>query len=119
MILPVYRPDDWYWFIGDDQTRVFATARGVFVSVDDAEFVQWIETHDRMPQASNEALAHELAVWRVAPVDPDILILYQSEVVASDPIYPVIIDMQDQIDMLAGVTADPVQQFFKALRGRR
>lgn len=37
-----FNPNEWYWFVGGDQTQVYASARGVFVPITDATYVAWL-----------------------------------------------------------------------------
>lgn len=36
-----YDPRDWYWIVGGDETRVYASARAAFVPADDAAYAAW------------------------------------------------------------------------------
>jgi hypothetical protein len=36
--MPSYNVRDWYWFVGDDRSHVFASGRGAFVPVSDPAY---------------------------------------------------------------------------------
>lgn len=36
-----YSPADWYWIIGDDETKVYSSARGVTATSDDETYTAW------------------------------------------------------------------------------
>lgn len=37
-----YRPDAWYWFIGGDSERLWASAEASYVASDDGEYRAWL-----------------------------------------------------------------------------
>jgi hypothetical protein len=37
----IFTPNNWYWFVGGDQTQVFSSASNSFVPIDDPIFVTW------------------------------------------------------------------------------
>lgn len=39
----MYNPEDWYWFIAGDRTKVFSSKQGKFVGLDDADYKAHIE----------------------------------------------------------------------------
>ena len=40
--MSVFNPSDWYYFVAGDQSRVFATARGIYVPLTDAAYLAWM-----------------------------------------------------------------------------
>ena len=36
-----YDPRDWYWIVGGDDTRTYASARAAFVPSNDAAYAAW------------------------------------------------------------------------------
>ena len=47
--MSVFNPSDWYYFVAGDQSRVFATARGIYVPLTDAAYLAWMAQFKRKP----------------------------------------------------------------------
>lgn len=58
-----FNPADWYWFVGGDETRVYASARRVYVDVSDAGFRIWSSTALPSRIASEAELRDVLAAY--------------------------------------------------------
>lgn len=69
---------DWYWKKEDDQTQVYSSKRGIFVVLDDAEFIAW-SSDGTLPSrvASNSDLGDVLARHRLRPTNASLLDAYQ------------------------------------------
>lgn len=39
---PSYTPQNWYWYVGGDQTQAYSSVSGVFVPSTDATFQAWL-----------------------------------------------------------------------------
>jgi len=58
-----FNANDWYWFIGADQTRLWSSKAGAYVPVDDLTFLAWkatgaLPTTTASEQELSETLAH-------------------------------------------------------------
>lgn len=64
----IYDPRDWYWIVGDDDTRAYASARAAFVPADDAAYAAW-RASGNAPTfiASLDELKDVLRAAQVAP----------------------------------------------------
>lgn len=52
----IYNPSDWYWDVRDHQASgIFSTKRLLYVPLDDAEYVAWLESGRKPHQTPNEA----------------------------------------------------------------
>ncbi|TAK50227.1 MAG: hypothetical protein EPO23_03205 [Xanthobacteraceae bacterium] len=60
---------DWYWFIGSDETQVYASKRAAFVAIDDAEYLAWREREGEIEPrvASVDELRDILRAQNVPP----------------------------------------------------
>ncbi len=38
-----YNPFDWYWIVGDDESRVWSSAARGYLSDDDATYLAWLD----------------------------------------------------------------------------
>lgn len=47
------RPEDWYWIVAGDQTRVWSSARGTYVPIDDETYLAWKSPDEVPPPGSN------------------------------------------------------------------
>lgn len=69
---------NWYWFIGSDQTRVYSSALGDYVSVSDPNFVAWIADGTRPTTIDSEAsLGDVLSPHLLRPAAAGVLAGYQ------------------------------------------
>lgn len=82
-----FDPADWYWFVGGDETRAYASGRQAFVSRDDAGFRAW--SADAVP--SRIASEAELR---------DVLAGYGRTLLPGDPLPPAPRDFAAEIDDL-------------------
>lgn len=42
-MMPItYNPHNWFWFVAGDQTRVYASALGDYISVTDPTYLAWL-----------------------------------------------------------------------------
>jgi hypothetical protein len=77
----IYNPSDWYWAVGGDPTQVYSSARGVFVSIADAQFVAWKSkeggSNRPTPIDTSVNLGAVLAPYRLRPTDSAVLAAYQ------------------------------------------
>jgi hypothetical protein len=59
---------DWYWRVGEEKGRVYASARATYVPVTDAAYQAWVTAYslDRTtPIEDEEKLKNVLAPWGV------------------------------------------------------
>lgn len=51
----IYIPSDHFWFVSGDETRVFSSAAGEYVAVDDSAFTEWLSPIKQPSRILNEA----------------------------------------------------------------
>ena len=74
--LPPYTPENWYWVVGSDESRVFSSVAGDYVPLSDAAYVAWRQAHPLhiAPKISSEAeMGTLLADVRVRPANAAVL----------------------------------------------
>lgn len=59
MIKP-YDPRNWYWFVDGDETKVFSSAVGDYVQLDDATYQAWLSSGGKPTR-----IASEIELWNV------------------------------------------------------
>lgn len=64
-----FNPADWYWFVGGDETRAYASARRVYVDVGDAGFRTWSSAALPSRIASEAELRDVLAAYGLTFAD--------------------------------------------------
>lgn len=78
--MAIYDPNNHYWFVGGDQSRVFSSNRGDYFPVADATYQAWLAAFpDRVPtNIDTEAnLGDVLAGALARPINAAILDSYQ------------------------------------------
>lgn len=69
-----FRADDWYWFVGGDETRAYSSAAGDYVAAGDATFLAWQADGGAASRIASEIeLGAVLADARVRPQNAAIL----------------------------------------------
>lgn len=69
-----YDPANHYWFVSGDETKVFSSALGDYVPVDDARYEAWVTDGGLTTRiASEENLGKVLADARVRPQKAEVL----------------------------------------------
>jgi hypothetical protein len=63
-----YNARDWFWIVGDDATRVYASARGASVPLDDPVYCDWLAAGGVPTRIASEA--ELIDVLRAANVPP-------------------------------------------------
>jgi hypothetical protein len=63
-----YRPSDWYWAVGGDQTQVYASARAASVPIADEAYVAWLAVGNSPTIV--DTMANLIDVLRAANVPP-------------------------------------------------
>jgi hypothetical protein len=70
----MYRPENWYWFVGGDETQAFSSATAAFVPAADATFAAWLAAGGVPTPIDTLANLHEVlaqaGVPPFAPVTP-------------------------------------------------
>lgn len=67
----LYNPSDHYWIVAGDETRVFASARRVYVPVDDAAYVAWFAERGRVTRIDTEANLWDVLLQQAPQCLPD------------------------------------------------
>ena len=55
VVIISYQPESHFWFVGDDESQVFSSAAGEYVSVDDPAFTSWLSDIKQPSRIVNEA----------------------------------------------------------------
>lgn len=65
-------PNDWYWMVIGDASKVYSSARSQYVETDDADYVLWLST-GKLPThiKSEQALDEVLISHKLRPVTND------------------------------------------------
>jgi hypothetical protein len=75
-----YTPQDWYWIIAGDQSKVFSSASGDYVLPSNPAYVAWLATGKKPTRILNEAeLGEVLADVRVRPTRATVLDAYKGQ----------------------------------------
>jgi hypothetical protein len=78
--MKIYNPANWYWFVAGDETRVFSSAVGNYVSADDPAFLAWKADGNTPTRIVSEAeLGEVLADARVRPQRAAVLDAYKGQ----------------------------------------
>ena len=56
----MFMPQDWYWFVAGDTSKVYSSARNIYVPTSDASYAAW-KTSLGMPEA--QAISSEADIW--------------------------------------------------------
>jgi hypothetical protein len=118
--MKIYSPNDWYWFVGGDKTKVFSSKLGDYVSSDDVTFVAWASDGTKPTDIdTEEALGQVLAPYLIRPVHASVLDGYtgaQAAEVAADPSFKVIFSLMKQVASLQGTTPPTAAQALDATK---
>ena len=55
MYIPLFNPADCYWIVAGDTTRVYASARQIYVLVADAVYTAWLAANNLPSRIGTEA----------------------------------------------------------------
>ena len=78
----VYTPQNWYWIVGGDTNRVYSSASGVYVSIDDETHQEWLAKGGIPTRIdTNDNLGEVLAQYRARPSEPKVLDPYLTALV--------------------------------------
>lgn len=116
-----YDPKNWYWKVGGDNAKVFASARGVYVDISDAAYVAWLSEGNKPTLIDTAAsLGEVLATALQRPVSPDVLDGYQ-EAQANNAVvkllFKLIFQLKNDVLALQGkpaITAAQARAYVKA-----
>lgn len=113
-------PNNWYWFVGADDTQVFSSATGTFVPVADATYVSWLASRTQAARiGSIDSLGSVLADLSVQPpVDDAVLTAYKSALLSrvDSVLFKVLFNHENRIRALSSQPAISAQQFIAAMR---
>ena len=56
----IYNPDNWYWYVGGDQTQAYSSAGAVYVPAADLTFQAWLAAGNAPTNIDSEA-----SLWNV------------------------------------------------------
>lgn len=116
----MYSPDNWYWIVAGDETRVYSSKIGDYVLVSDATYQASISAGGVPTRiASEDELAEVLAPYQIRPAAATVLDKYKDtharrlmiEIVAK-----VLFNHENRIRALEGRQAVTPQQFRNALK---
>lgn len=78
--MSIYDPANWYFVVGSDQSQVFATARAIYVPLNDSAYVAWLAQNNQpSPIADAATLGGLLATLLIRPTDAAVLDGYQTQ----------------------------------------
>lgn len=113
----IYDINDWYWTVGGDETRAYASARRDYVPADDAALVAFIADDNAaivIDTEFNLGLALATVSYELAPIPPGIFEGYRSAnatAIVFDPTFPVLYDHENRIRAMAGDPPLTVEEF--------
>lgn len=113
-----YNPQNWYWIVGGNQTQVYSSAAGDYISVSDPTYRAWISLGNVPTKIDTEAnLGGVLAPFDLRPVNANILQGYlAAKASAIDrAIFQVLFNHENRIRTLAGQQQVTTQQFLTAI----
>ena len=117
-----YDPNDWYWVVGGDETRVFSSASADYVQSDDAAFQAWlVDGTLPTPIASEESLGDVLAEYSLRPTPAGVLDGYKEHHVrgiTKKGLAKILFWTVNEVRALKGqqpVTPDQYKQFLKGI----
>ncbi len=115
-----YDPTDWYWIVGGDGTKVFASKTGDYLPVSDASFVAWTLSGNAPTRiASADELAEVLGSASVRPANADILDRYKGSQAARFTLEiaaKVAFNHENRLRALEGKKTVTANQFANALK---
>lgn len=118
---PNYDPQNWYWYVGGDQTQAYSSASGAFVPAADATFQAWLAAGNQATAIDTAAaLAGVLANANAPrPVDATVLAAWQTaKISAMDMVqFKILFNHENRIRTLAGQGQVTAQQFMTAIAG--
>jgi len=56
-----YTPSDWYWFVGQETSKVYSSAKFAYVPTSDATYAAWVDHHPTTTIDTAENLVQVLA----------------------------------------------------------
>lgn len=120
--LKPYNPQDWYWIVGGDETKVFSSAAGNYVQPSNAAFVEWSADGGTTPTriASEAALGEVLAPYSIRPVAATVLDGYQdtqSRKLTIEVVGKVLFNLANEVRALKGQQALTAAQFRNYVKG--
>lgn len=116
-----YTPSDWFWLVGDDQSRAYSSKVGDYVPANDAAFVAW-KADGTSPSriASAAELGAVLAQLSLRPAADGVLAGYldsQIDDVVIKKLFKIIFNQENRLRALEGKQPITVAQARAAFRG--
>lgn len=117
-----YNPQNWYWVVGGDQSKVFSSASGTYVAPTDPTYLAWV-TAGGVPTNIDTAanLGAVLAPFLARPTDATVLDGYtstQAAQVLQHLMFKIAFNHENRIRALEGkgaITAQQAMAIVKAL----
>lgn len=110
-----YEITNWYWIVGGDETKVFSSASGDYVSANNPAFVAWKADGTVPTQILNEdELGEVLAPYNIRPAAANVLDKYkdaQAKELTIKTVAKALFFMANEIRALKGQNAITPQQF--------
>jgi hypothetical protein len=109
-----YDPQNWYWVVGSDTTRVYSSASGVYVPTRDDTYMAWLADGNTPTKIDSvPSLGQVLASARQRPVDVTVLRQYQVAIAAIPDIanFPVMLDLENRVRVLEGQPARTADEY--------
>ena len=120
--MKTYNPQNWYWFVGGDQTKAFPSASGDYVLSADATLVAWLADGTRPTNIDTEAnLGSVLAQYLQRPANALVLGGYtdfHAQGIVGQAFFKVLFNHENRIRALeakAPLTAAQARAAIKAL----
>ena len=117
-----YDPENWYWIVGGDETKVFSSKSGNFVAASDAAYLSWRGAGGIPTRILNTAeLGEVLAPFNIRPAHAAVLDGYteaQASKLTLEVVAKVLFWSVNEIRVLKGqqpVTANQFKTFLKGL----
>lgn len=117
-----YSPNNWYWIVNNDETKVYSSLIGDYVLVDDSSYVEWL-ADGTLPTriASETELGEVLAEYQVRPTNIKVLDGYRdthSRKITLEVVAKLLFAYANEIRALKGqqpLTANQFRQYVKGL----
>ena len=116
-----YDPFDWYWIVGNDESRVYSSASGDYVTPADASYIRWLGDGKAPTRISSETeLGEVLAQYSIRPSASAVLDSYkgrQAREINVQALAKVLYQVNNRLLALEGKAALSAAEFRTFVKG--